>query len=113
MKTARLLLKDDVDVPEGKHGIRADVLDVRDAQELRRERIDHLVFHVLRAPSRPIREHDDLILPDVRDGVHGRPLERPHAGQGDQEESHENRKPILQAYVNDAFDHSPFLRLSR
>jgi hypothetical protein len=66
-----IIVEDHVDAGEPEHGGAADGAHPGDPHERRRKGVGDLVFDVPRRSTRPLGEHDLLILADVRDGVHG------------------------------------------
>lgn len=69
---ADVVLEDDGNHRVVELGDRAHRLDAGQPLELERQRVGHLVLDLLGAAAHPVGEDDDLVLAQVRDGVHRR-----------------------------------------
>ena len=80
-----VVVEDDVDHRKAERRLRADDAHAGEALQVHRQRIADLVFHFLRAVTRPVREDDDLVVREVRNRIDGRGAQRPPAPAGEAE----------------------------
>src|SRR5207245_2220610 len=100
-----LVLEDDRDECEAEHRVRADGPHAGQALKVDRERIGDLVFDLLRTPSRPVGEDDDLVFAEVRDGVHRRAEDGADGPADDQHRRAGDEVPVPQRPFHDAINH--------
>jgi len=88
----RAFLEDDVEERAAVDGFPANRLDLGGAEELRLERESDLVLHQISGPPGPFRDHDDLGVGKIRQGIegngpHGHPAGSRHQGGDEKDES--------------------------
>ena len=66
----------------------------------------------LRAPARPIREDDHLVVTEIGNGVDGRPEHGPQSPTRDADPQRDNQKTITERKFNQMVDHDRHLRES-
>ncbi len=72
-----VVFEDHIDHREAKRRTRAHHAHTGQALQIRDQRIRDLIFDFLRRPPGPIREHDHLVLREVRNRVDGRAQQGP------------------------------------
>ncbi len=107
-----MILEDDVNGGEAEGRGGADDLHARQALEVDDEGIGDLILHLLRTPSQPFGEDDDLVLRKVRDGVDGGLEQGPDPPANEQGIKGDYQEPMPEAPLADPLDHQtlPLLR---
>ena len=100
-----VVLEDDVDHREAERRLRADDAHAGEALQVHRQRIADLVFHLLRAVTRPVREDDHLVVRQIRNRVDRRGAQRPPAPAGEADEQGHHDEPVLQREFDESIDH--------
>ena len=102
-----VVVEDDVDHREAERRLRADDANAGEALQVHRQRIADLVFHFLRAVTRPVREDDDLVVREVGNRVDRRGAEGPPAPAGEADVQGQHDEAVLQREFNESIDHEP------
>ncbi len=99
------VLEDDVDHREAKLRSRPHRLDMRKSLQIDGQGIGDLIFDFLRAASRPLGKHDDLVFAQIGNGVDGRVHQRPVAPGSQRGVDRHDQPPVLHREFNDSVDH--------
>ena len=102
-----VVVEDDVDHREAERRLGADDANAGETLQVHRQRIADLVFHLLRAVTRPVREDDDLVVREVWNRIDGRGAQRPPAPAGEADVQGQHDEAVLQREFNESIDHEP------
>ena len=99
------VLEDDVDHREPERRRGTNRLDAGETLEVDDHRIGHLVFNLLRRAPRPVGEHDDLGLGEVRDCVDRVRSNRVDPDRGEQDREAQDQESVLEREIDQSRDH--------
>ena len=100
-----VVVEDDVDHREAERRLGSDDANAGEALQIHCQRIADLVFHFLRAVTRPVREDDDLVVREVWNRIDGRGAQRPPAPAGQADVQGQHDEAVLQREFNESIDH--------
>ena len=101
----RLVVEDHVDHREAEGGGGAHGLHHGQSLQVDRQGVGHLVLHHLWGTAGIVGKDDHLVVGQVRDGVHGRIVDRPDPPADDEGEDHQDDDPVSGGVFDDFFDH--------
>ena len=99
------VLEDHVDHREAEGRRRADHPHPGQPLQAHRQRIRDLVLDLLGGPPRPVREHDHLVVGEIRDRVDRRGQERPVAPAAEQQEEGDHQQAVPERGLDQPVDH--------
>ena len=102
-----VVVEDDVNHREAERRLRPDHPYTGEPLEVRGERVRHLVLHLLRAMTGPVREDNDLVVGQIGNRVDRRGRQRPPSPACKAEVQNDDDEPVFQCNVNESIDHEP------
>ncbi len=94
------VIKDHIHHAETKRSLGANVLDVGQGAERRAQRVGHLVVHYLGSAPRPGRQHDHLVVGEIRNRVQLEVDQRHVADKRDKRRHHQHDERVIDAVAN-------------
>jgi len=100
-----LVLENHINHGESEGARCSDGTDLRQALQVDRKRVGHLVFHHLRRTAGIIGKNDHLVVGQIRNGIYRCVIDRPSAPGNDKGKKHQHNNPVSGGILYDLFYH--------